>query len=97
MATYVTLLKFTDQGIRTIKQTVSRADAVRENASRFGVTLKSLHWTQGQYDLVGVWEASDETAFSAFGLSVATAGNVRFETMRALDRDEMSAIIAKLP
>lgn len=97
MATYVTLLKFTDQGVRTIKQTVSRADAVREMAGSYGATLKSLHWTQGQYDLVGVWEVTDEKAFAALGLTVATAGNVRMETLRAFDRDEMSAIVSRLP
>jgi uncharacterized protein with GYD domain len=97
MATYVTLLKFTDQGVQSVKQTVSRADAAREAASRFGVTLKSIHWTQGQYDVVAVWEAADETAFTAFGLTVAMAGNVPSETLRAFDRNEMSAILAKLP
>ena len=96
MATYVTLVKFTDQGARSIKETVSRADAVKEGASRFGVSLKSIHWTQGQYDLVAVWEAKDEASFMAFGLSIAAAGNVRTETLKAFGRDEMAAIVAKL-
>jgi uncharacterized protein with GYD domain len=97
MPSYIALAKFTDQGIRSIKETVSRADAAREMATRFGVRMQEIYWTQGQYDLVTVCEASDETAISAFSLAVSSAGNVKFETMRAFQRDEMSAILKKLP
>lgn len=96
MATYVTLAKFTDQGMRSIKDTVSRADAVKEAAGRYGVTLKSIHWTEGQYDVVAIWDAKDEAAFMAFGLVIGSAGNVRTETLKAFSRDEMAAIIAKM-
>ena len=97
MATYITLGKFTEQGIRSVKDTITRADAVKEAGSKFGVSMQSIHWVQGQYDLVAVWEAKDEIALNAFALSVATAGNVKLETLRAYGRDEMSQILAKMP
>lgn len=97
MTTYVVLAKFTDQGVRSIKETTSRADAAKEMASRFGVKMREIVWTQGQYDLVTLCEGNDETAMTAFGLALASAGNVRFETMRAFTRDEMNAVLAKLP
>lgn len=96
MLTYIVLASFTDQGIRNIKETTRRADAAKEMASRFGVTMREIYWTQGQYDLVTVCEANDEAAISAFGLAVSSAGNVRFQTLRAFTRDEMNAILAKL-
>jgi uncharacterized protein with GYD domain len=97
MPNYIVLANFTEQGIRNVKQTVQRADAARELASRFGVNMKTLHWTHGQYDIVTFCEAKDEAGFTAFALALASAGNVKFQSLRALDRDEMSAIIAKLP
>lgn len=97
MPTYVALAKFTDQGLRSVKQTVSRADAAREMASTFGVKMDTIYWTQGQYDIVTICEARDETAISAFSLALASAGNVKFETLRAFERDEMAAVLKKLP
>jgi uncharacterized protein with GYD domain len=97
MPSYVVLCTFTEQGMRGIKDTVKRADAAREAASRFGVTMKDIVWTQGQYDLVTFCEGADEASISAFGLALAGQGNVKMQTLRAFDRDEMSAILKKLP
>lgn len=97
MPAYIGLVRFTDQGLRSVKETVARADAVRELAPRFGVRMENIHWTQGQYDIVIQCEAQDEAAITAFGLAVSSAGNVRLETLRAFSRDEMAAILKKLP
>lgn len=97
MATYIALGTFTDQGLRTVKETTKRADLVRESAGKFGVKMREIFWTQGQYDIVTLLEGQDETAVSAFGLAVAAAGNVRFQTLRALTSDEMNAVLKKLP
>jgi uncharacterized protein with GYD domain len=97
MATYIGLATFTDQGIRTVKDTTKRADAVRESASRFGVKVRDIYWTLGSYDVVTVCDADDDAAITAFSLAVGSAGNVRFQTLRALSRDEMTAVLQKLP
>ena len=52
MVTYVVLAKFTDQGIRNAKDSPKRADAFKEMAKTFGVTVKDIVWTQGRYDVV---------------------------------------------
>lgn len=97
MVSYIALVSFTDQGARTVKDTVKRADAVREMAGKFGVNLKSIHWTLGQYDLVTFGEAKDDASITAFGLALAAQGNVRTQTLRAFSREEMAEIVAKLP
>jgi uncharacterized protein with GYD domain len=97
MPSYIALVSFTDQGARTVKDTVKRADAVKDMAGRFGVTMKSINWTLGQYDLVTYCDATDEASITAFGLALASQGNVRTQTLRAFSRDEMAAIVAKLP
>ena len=52
MPTYSTLANFTGQGVRTVKETVSRAEAAINKAKKHGVTVKDIYWTQGQYDIV---------------------------------------------
>jgi uncharacterized protein with GYD domain len=96
MATYIVLGSFTEQGIRNVKDTVKRADMVKEAAKKAGLNMKEIMWTLGAYDMVVTFEAPDEAAITAFSLAVGAAGNVRTQTMRAFDRGEMSDIIARM-
>ena len=96
MATYVMLANFTEQGIRNVKESVKRAEAFKETAKAAGVTVKDLYWTLGQYDIVATAEAKDEMAITALGLTLAKAGNVRTQTLRAFDAKEMTAILGKV-
>ena len=95
MPTYVSLLNFTDQGIRTVKETIQRADRAAELAQQQGGSLQ-VYWTVGPYDLVAILEAPDDETATAFLLGVASQGNIRSTTLRAYDRDQMSGIIQRL-
>ncbi len=95
MPKYVALLNFTDQGIRTVRETVQRADSAIELAQKHGGNLQ-LYWTVGPYDLVGILEAPDNESASAFFLEAASLGNIRSTTLPAYDREEMSSIIERL-
>lgn len=96
MATYIVLSRFTDQGMRNVKDTTKRATAAKEAATKFGVTMTQIYWTLGHYDLVIVIEAADEQSAAAYALSIASAGNIRMETLLAFDRDAMGGILGKL-
>jgi len=96
MPTFITLGNFTDQGIKSVKDSVKRADAVKDMAKKFGVTMKDIHWTMGVYDVVGVFEAPDEESMSALSLAIGMAGNIRGNTLRAFGKEEMSGILKKL-
>jgi uncharacterized protein with GYD domain len=96
MAHYVLLSNFTDQGIRTIKDTQKRAEAFKEMASKSGVKIHTLLWTLGKHDVVAVAEAEDDIAATALGLSIASMGNIRTETLRAFDTADMAKILAKM-
>ena len=96
MATYLALCRFTDQGIRSVKDTTKRAAAARDAAAKFGATMTQIYWTLGRYDLVIVIEAADEQSASAFSLSIASAGNVRMETLLAFDREQMQDILGRM-
>ena len=96
MPTYISLLNFTDQGIRTVNETIQRVDSATERAQQFGVSLQSSYWTVGPYDLVITLEAPDDQSATAFLLDAASRGAVRTTTLRAYDREEMSSILGQL-
>jgi len=95
MATYVSLLNWTDEGAKSAADTVDRAEAAKRLAASMGGSLQ-VYWTMGQYDVVAISEFSDDETAVAFLAKVSSLGNVRSQTMRAFDGDEMRGIIAKM-
>ena len=96
MAIYISLNNFTDQGIRTIKDTTKRADAIREMAKKFGVTAKEFYWTLGSYDAVSIFEAPDDASMAALQASIGALGNIRTLTLRAFSEADTKGILARL-
>ncbi len=89
MPRYVVLYKFTDQGLKKIKDTVSRAAAVRKQNEALGFKVIGTYWTEGHYDIVSILEAPNEAAMTAGLFNIAQAGNVHSETLRAYNEAEM--------
>ena len=96
MATYISLLGFTDEGIRKVKQTTKRAEAFKAMARKRGVTVKDIYWTVGAYDVVIVMDAPDDETATAVIMSLGALGNVRTQTLRAFSAEEMNRIIGKM-
>ncbi|MGC1317236.1 MAG: GYD domain-containing protein [Pseudolabrys sp.] len=97
MPTYISLVQFTDQGIRAAKDTTHRlADWAAKVKSR-GVTVKQMYWTLGQYDQVCVFEAPDDETAAAVLLAADMLVNIRTQTLRAFTVPEMEKILATVP
>jgi uncharacterized protein with GYD domain len=96
MMTYVVLATFTDQGVKNAKDSPKRAEAFKQMAKTFGVTVKDIFWTQGRYDIVTVVEAPDELSATALNLSLSALGNIRTESLRAFSSEDMMKIVAKM-
>jgi uncharacterized protein with GYD domain len=96
MPTYVVLMNWTDQGIRTVKESVHRRDQADALAERHGARIEQVYWTVGPYDLVCVLEATDDESATAMLLELGSAGNLRTTTLRAYDHDQMQGIIQRL-
>jgi uncharacterized protein with GYD domain len=96
MARYVSLIQFTDQGIRNIKKTIKRGEAAMAEAEKMGMKLVEEFWTMGAYDVVALFEAPDDETVSAFVLKNGALGNAKGQTLRAFRREEMEAILAKI-
>jgi len=95
MATFVSLVNWTDQGIRSFKDTPKRADAFAQLVKKHGGSVKGIWWTLGEYDIVVVTEVPDDETYTALALQLGSLGNVRTQTLRAFDRTELERIIAK--
>jgi uncharacterized protein with GYD domain len=93
MPAYITLANFTEQGARTIKDSPDRFEAFKAQAEAAGVTIKSVHWTTGAYDIVLVTEGPEE-ALLALTLKTAALGNIRTQTMRGFTAAEMRKVLA---
>ena len=94
MPTYISLVNWTEQGIRELKDSPARADATAELVESFGGKLVELYWTVGPYDIVGIFEAPDDETAAAMQLTIGSRGAVRTTTLRAFQREEIERIIA---
>jgi uncharacterized protein with GYD domain len=97
MPTYISLYRWTEQGIGKIKDSPKRVDALRKQMSNLGAELKTIYLVMGKYDLLAVWDAPDDETAARAALALGSQGNVRSETMRAFNEDEYRKIIGSLP
>lgn len=97
MPTYISLVQFTDQGIRAAKDTTHRLAEWAAKVKSRGVTIKEMYWTLGQYDQVCVFEAPDDETAAAVLLAADMLGNIRTQTLRAFTVPEMEKILATVP
>jgi uncharacterized protein with GYD domain len=97
MATFITTLQFTAQGIKAVRDTCERATAFKGTARKLGVKVTGLYWTLGGFDGVLVCEAPDEETATAALLHLGSLGNIRTQTARAYDAAEMQKILSLLP
>jgi uncharacterized protein with GYD domain len=97
MATYVSLIRFTDQGVRNVKDAPERIAAVDKMFGQLGARMKEIYLTMGCYDYVAILEAPDDETATKAALAVSSLGSVRTETLRAYARPEIGKIIGGLP
>ena len=95
MTTYVSLISWTEQGIRNFRDSTQRAEDFTKLVEGSGGTVQELLWTVGEYDIVCIADFPDEESGVATLLQVGAAGNVRSKTLRAFNADEMRGIIRR--
>jgi uncharacterized protein with GYD domain len=97
MPTYITLYKFTDQGIKGIKDIPQRMEDAIKNYETMGGKVIGIYTVMGEYDIVAIGEVpSDEIAIT-FALALGSQGNVRTTTLKAFTKEQFAAIVKKLP
>jgi uncharacterized protein with GYD domain len=96
MATFIATLKFTQQGIETIRESPKRAAAFKAAAKKMGVKVTDEYWTLGAFDGLVIFEAPDEEKATAAMLYLASLGNVTTATARAFSPSEIEKVIGTL-
>ncbi len=97
MATYITTMHFTEQGIKDVRETCGRAAAFKTMAKKLGIKVIGLYWTLGAFDGVIVFDAPDEETATAALLQVGSLGNIKTRTVRAYDAAEIQKVLGLLP
>ena len=96
MATYLSLFNWTEQGIRSVKESPKRLEATRKALKKLGGELKAFYMLQGHYDGVLIFDIPSDEALTRFLLTTGSAGNVRTTTLRAFTEEEFLKHIAAL-
>lgn len=92
MATFITNIKFTHQGIKGIDESTKRAAAFKAAAKKLGAKVTHTYWTIGEHDGVLIFEAPDDETATTLLLHLGAAGNVHTTTVRAFTATEMGKI-----
>jgi uncharacterized protein with GYD domain len=96
MATFITTIKFTQQGIKDVDHSTKRAATFKSEAKKLGAKVKDIYWLLGDHDGLLILEAPDDETATAAILHLATMGNVHTSTCRAFTVDEMEKILSKV-
>jgi uncharacterized protein with GYD domain len=97
MATYIILMKYTDQGIKAIRNAPLRIETAIKSFEAIGGKVTGFYATMGEYDYIAIGEAPNDTGAITFLLGLGAAGNVRTTTLKAFTREEFVEIVKKLP
>lgn len=97
MATFIATIRFTEQGLKGIRDTTKRAAAFKAAAKKMGVKVTNVFWTLGAFDGLLILDAPDDETATAAVLQLGACGNVQTTTARAFDSTEMEKVVALLP
>ncbi len=95
MPTYIQLINWTEQGIRSVKETPKRAENAKALARKLGGKI-DIHYTMGEYDAVAMVEMPSDEAYNRFALASGALGNIRTKTLKAWTLEEFQKIIDQI-
>jgi uncharacterized protein with GYD domain len=96
MPIFIVLYKFTEQGVKNIKDSPGRLNAGIKAFEAKGGKVLGAYYTMGEYDLVTIGEIADEQAGLAHTLAQNAMGNVKSTTLRGFTAKEFAEVIEKM-
>ena len=97
MATYVTLINYTQKGVENMKDSPNRLETAKQLCKSMGGEIKAFYLAMGRYDAVVISEGPDDETVMKFAITTSMAGAIRTETFRVFNEDEYRKIISELP
>jgi uncharacterized protein with GYD domain len=96
MPMFAATIRFTEQGIQSVRETTRRAAAFKTAAKKLGTKVLDVYWCLGPFDGLLIFEAPDtETATSAM-LYLGAQGNVKTQTAQIFTAGEVEKILKGL-
>jgi uncharacterized protein with GYD domain len=96
MTTYIVMLNWTEQGVKSLRDSPKRLDAAKKALEAMGGSFKDFYLTMGEHDMVAICEAPDDAVLARFALTLGMAGNVRSRTLKAFPESAYRELIATL-
>jgi uncharacterized protein with GYD domain len=93
----MTFIRYTQQGIESIKDSPVRLDTAKDLYKSLGAEIKSFYLTMGRYDVVVISEAPDDETTTKLAMTIGSSGAIRTETFRIFTEDEYRKLISELP
>jgi len=97
MPSYLSLIKWTEQGVQDIKNLPQRIDAARQTIEAAGGRMIFYYMLLGEYDVASLAELPDDESAARVLLTIGGRGNVRTTSMKAFTEQETRDIVASLP
>ena len=97
MPTYVSLMKWTDQGIKAIKDAPQRWQEQIKSLQSMGAQIKGIYACMGEYDMVAIADFPNDEAAMCFLLAMSSQGNVRATALKAFNPEEFGKVCKMLP
>jgi uncharacterized protein with GYD domain len=98
MATYMILFRFTQKGIKEIKDSPARITAAKDIVRKMGGEVRAFYAILGSpYDTMFILDAANDEKLGGMVLAIAKLGYVRTQTQRLYNEDEYGNIISSLP
>lgn len=96
MCRYIILLKYTDQGLANVQESLERADAFTIAAAKVGASVDGRFWTLGKYDGILILNAPDEATAAGLILGLGRKNNVTTHMLRAFDEEEFQEVLGQI-
>jgi uncharacterized protein with GYD domain len=97
MPVYVSLVKFTEHGISTMKQQgIARSEGVQKNIESLGGRLLDAYYCLGDYDVVAILEFPNNRAAMKAAVLNSAMGHIRITTMPAVSRGEWRELLREV-
>ena len=93
MPTYISLCRYTQQGVQTIKESPTRLDAAKKAFAADGLKLLHIYLVTGTHDIVIISEAPNDEAMAKATLTTMSKGGITTQTSRAFTEDEYRKIV----
>ena len=96
MPTHIIQSQWTDQGIRSVKESAKRLELGKKKLKEMGGEIKAFFMTTGAYDMLAVVEVPNDEVLAAHLLWLGSQGNLRTQTVRAFTEEEHRKIVDRL-